>query len=428
MFKIGCAEKMLEVPLFVELYGYGPFAGRRNQGTLEPLYARAFSFFDGEKRVLMLYADTCSILDDVTDHFRAVLGEKFGIAPECITLSGTHTHSAPAMGLGAAPSSGTPDPEYVEYFEKIIMEVAEKAIADEEEIVKAEAGKAPLSEKVGVNRVDPENGLTDSAIRWVRFYKKDGSCKVMIHNHAAHGIACNGGLARLVSSDWMGAANRLMKAANLCEMPLYFQGSAGDINSAKAYSNTNDRNIAETIARTYVEDLKKDFANGVEIPLGKFTCSLEKFDFPTVKQDAPSLRRDAELLREAKLMNFAHRFDEMAILLETGKGIAPHIHDLQVIQMGDLSFFFVPGELFIEPGLEILNGAKAKFPILATLANGNSAYIFSEKNAKNFPSIHQRPEKLFGFYEVYCYMHFLRFKFVDNIADFVVQNLLKLEK
>ena len=79
MFKLGCAEKMLEVPLFVELYGYGPFMGRRNQGTLEPLYARAFSFFDGEKRFLIFYSDTGSIPTDYAREFRSYFAEKYNL-------------------------------------------------------------------------------------------------------------------------------------------------------------------------------------------------------------------------------------------------------------------------------------------------------------------------------------------------------------
>ena len=34
---VGVAENALKVPLFAELYGYGPFKGRRNIGTRDPL-------------------------------------------------------------------------------------------------------------------------------------------------------------------------------------------------------------------------------------------------------------------------------------------------------------------------------------------------------------------------------------------------------
>ena len=56
-FRLGCAEEALEVPLFVELYGYGPFIGRRNLGAHDPLYCRAFYFDDGRNRAMFITAD-----------------------------------------------------------------------------------------------------------------------------------------------------------------------------------------------------------------------------------------------------------------------------------------------------------------------------------------------------------------------------------
>ena len=34
----GAAENVVEVPLFAELGGFGPFLGRRNLGVRDPLY------------------------------------------------------------------------------------------------------------------------------------------------------------------------------------------------------------------------------------------------------------------------------------------------------------------------------------------------------------------------------------------------------
>ena len=36
--RFGAAENIVEVPLFAELGGYGPFHGRRNIGVRDPLY------------------------------------------------------------------------------------------------------------------------------------------------------------------------------------------------------------------------------------------------------------------------------------------------------------------------------------------------------------------------------------------------------
>ncbi len=42
--RVGVAEKELDVPLFAELYGYGPYDERRQMEIHDPLYVRAYSF------------------------------------------------------------------------------------------------------------------------------------------------------------------------------------------------------------------------------------------------------------------------------------------------------------------------------------------------------------------------------------------------
>ena len=61
MFKIGCSEGILEVPLFVELYGYGMFQGRRNLGVHDPLYCRVCFFDDGKNRAMIISSDLCTM-------------------------------------------------------------------------------------------------------------------------------------------------------------------------------------------------------------------------------------------------------------------------------------------------------------------------------------------------------------------------------
>jgi len=50
-------------------------------------------------------------------------------------------------------------------------------------------------------------------------------------------------------------------------------------------------------------------------------------------------------------------------------------HDLQILRIGELAFFFVPGELYIEPGLELMKQSGSDFPFVATVSNGNGGYI-----------------------------------------------------
>ena len=146
MFKVGCAEQELKVPLFVELYGYGPYAGRRNIGTVEKLYCRAFSFFDGEKRAVIIYSDICTTDDVIAGELRLKIAAKLCISPESIAFAATHTHSAPAISYISPDTSGIRNYEFIEYYKRMVLEVAEQSFANEEEINSADAGAAVPAE------------------------------------------------------------------------------------------------------------------------------------------------------------------------------------------------------------------------------------------------------------------------------------------
>ena len=94
---------------------------------------------------------------------------------------------------------------------------------------------------------------------------------------------------------------------------------------------------------------------------------------------------------------------------------------------GVVAFYFVPGELYIEPGMEILENSTAACPIISTLSNGNGQYFFTEKSGEKYPAIDCKAEKLFGFYEIYSYMHQQRFKYQNSVASFIVEKMASLE-
>ena len=429
MFKLGCAEEMLEVPLFTELYGYGPFADRKNLGIIEPLYCRAYSFNDGSRRALMIYTDTCTTCDAFAREMRMRLATEYKYDPEAISFIATHTHSAPALSNAYASSSGIAHDGFIEIWKETVMRVAKAAKADEEEIAEAFCGKAPLDEPIGKNRVEIETNPTDPAIRWVKFMRPNGTTKVLLHNHGVHGIASNGPFYKYVSSDWMGIANRIIKERHLADMPFFMLGPAGNINTSESVHTTGDKNTPTNLANRYVDYLERDLQNGKKLELGNITCRIKSFEFPTIKQTAEELQADAETFRSFNqpYWNFnATRHDEMALMLKHGDDLSEW-HDLQIIRIGELEFFFVPGELYIEPGLELLEKAGGKSPLVATVSNGNGTYFFTEHTARMYPDVSSKNSKrLFGFYEIFGYMHRHAFRYQPTIASFLVNSFLKL--
>lgn len=433
MLKIGCGEKKLEIPLYAELYGYGMFAGRRNPGVMGDLYCRAFSFNDGKNRAMIIYTDICSTDDIYAREMRAKISTEYSIYPDHIAFIATHTHSGPALFHKGFCGSGIPDPDFQEHWKLSVMEVAEQAFYDEEEIEYAEAGKTPLSRELGYNRVDKEKNATDKTIRWVKFVRPDGSCKVLLHSHGVHGICMNGPLYKIASSDWGGAANQLIKEEKLADMPLFMLGPCGDINAKFTANDIPDvENPALYTAEFYIADLKKGLAAGGEkITDLTVRAAMETVRVPTRVQTIGELEDDAAAFRsiDAYEAERANRIDEMIMRIKKGDDLTV-LHDFQVLKIGPISFLFIPGEYFVEDGAKLMQRSSADHAFAVTVSNGNGMYFPPEELMKKFPTVRSSlsQKRGFGYYEVHCYPVRHRFKYAENISAFVADTLLEIEK
>lgn len=432
MFKVGCSEQVLKVPFFAELYGYGMFQGRRNRGTHDSLYCRVFSFNDGNHRAMIVYTDTCVTDDFYAREMRAKIAYTYHIEPDYIAFVATHTHSAPLLGIHCGVGFGEPDPEFQEIWKQAVMEIAGNALINEEDISSVEAGRAPLTNKLGKNRIDPNTNMTDETIRWARFLRKDGSCKVLLHNHGIHGVSMNIPFNRIVSADWMGAANRMIRERHLAEMPLFMLGPCGDLNTYTSCRDLKNDTAADLIASQYTDDLEKSILRGGEKGTD-FTirAALKSVKFPVVEQTADELQQDADTFRRLGEIWKANFLEEMIIMLQHG-GDLNSLHDLQIIRIGDISLFFIPGEYFVEDGAALMTHAAGKCSFAATVANGNGGYCPSEADMKRFPTIESGKENgnnaPYGYYEIYGYPETHRFKYQDHIAQFVASQLVNMEK
>lgn len=432
MFKIGFAEQIVEVPLFAELYGYGPFYGRRNIKTRDPLYCRVFTFRDEEdNRAMFVYTDTCTMPNHYARVMRSELSLTYRIDPECIAFSASHTHTGPLLGLRSSVGSGESDPAYQRNWFEAVRKAAGEAVKAETDIAYAEAGKSPLARKLGRNRVDPAKNNTDESIRWVQFVGTDGKVKVLLHNHGIHGVAINGDFARWVSADWMGAANRMIKEEGLAEMPFFLLGACGDVNTYTSCMELKNDTAADLIASQYLEDLKKGMAAGGEkLTDLSIRGILRVKKFPTVDMTLEEMAREKESFSSFN-EQYALRINELMILKEQGHDFSVW-NDLQVIRMGELSFFFIPGEYFVEDGAALMAKARGKYPLIGSVSNGNGTYFPSLENMKRFPdaeSFHSCENSgVFGFYEIYCCYSCMRMRYADHIASFVADNLLEMEK
>ena len=62
----------------------------------DELHARCLVLDDGQARVAFVVVDSCMVPREVVQAAKAKIAERSGIAPDHVTISATHTHSAPA--------------------------------------------------------------------------------------------------------------------------------------------------------------------------------------------------------------------------------------------------------------------------------------------------------------------------------------------
>ena len=428
----GAAENIVDVPLFAELGGYGPFRGRRNIGVRDPLWCRVLTFNDGIRRNMIVVTDMISSGQLHCRMLRMELAEQFALYPESILFMATHTHS------GACISScdvgyGDANAEFLDNWRRTVKKTAGEALRNEEPC-RALAGKASIRKPIGSRRTDGGEKHTDPEIRFVKMVRPDGSVKALLHNYAMHGVVFGPQLH--VSADWMGDVNAKIKARKLAEIPCFLYGTAGDINVIWTHPKPEERHLnLDWIGTSYTDDLEAGLAHAEEIEVGPCRAVLKTVELPTEPVIASEYRDTAEKLLKKlpspheKLLTYIHdRMIEMAVLAEAGHDFRV-LRDLQVLTMGDLAVFAIPGEPFLTVGETIRTGARSKFPLAVSVANGDAGYYPAKEMFDRYPSIFSCDDfGAFGFYEVWFGPGLLRPKFKSCIVEFLTSTLLNMEK
>ncbi len=426
--QMGCAETLFDVPLFHELAGFGPWRDRRNLGVRDPLFCRALTLHDGKQRAVLIVTDMLSSNTRDCRLLRAELATRFSLLPQGILFIATHSHSSPGT---CYPGYGSLSEECRSHWFRAVTDAVSLALKNEEP-VSVWAGRSPIRSPLGENRADPGNGPTDPEIRWIKGVRADGSVKVLVHNHAMHGVVF-GPQQKLLSGDWMGEANQKIKARKLADMPVFLYGCSGDINVRWTHKPEDRELNLEWITDSYVNDLESGLGEGREICPAPLRMALEAVQFPTESVEADHLRATAEKLRNNSsfssdgLMSYIHaRMLEMAVLAEKGHEFRV-ILDLQTIRAGDLQVYAVPGEPFYATGEALRTGSTAPFPLVVSVANGHGGYFPTRAMFEQNPTCFSSHDwGAFGFYEVWFGVASHRPKYKPEIIDFIVQRLLNL--
>ncbi len=396
--KVGSAKVDITPPLTIPHLGYVPRQGKF-KGIHDPLYARAIVFDNDDLRFVLISADSIGYNNEVlgegrnfTAEVRERIKKQTGIKYENIMLASTHAHSVPETTgitrLLDVPSASS----WLEVLIDQLSSVVEMALSN----MNSAKLKAGIGETKGIakNRrkgnmsieMQRELGLIDESVG-VLLCEGNESSDVII-NFACHPVTVQ--VQSLVSADYPGVATKFVENSIYgCRNCLFLQGSAGNINPMR--DDTRDFRDVELYGKILggevvklVSILSAPNINFMEDRISSVSkiIMLPSRDLPDpepFRQEYQKALKDAENSKDEiskyNALRIAGYNREILNRIERGTGPIPA--EIQVFRIGELAIVGIPGELFVELGLQIKRNSPAPYTFISETTNGWIGYIVS---------------------------------------------------
>lgn len=396
--EIGKAELVITPPLGVSLAGY--YYDRRANGIIDDLYARAVVLSDGVTRVAIVVCDLIGIGKQLAQRIHSSIGERSGIPAGQVMVCCTHTHTGPLTEAWKAAGL-FPDEAY--------LDVLARRIADT--VVLADQHRQPASAWVGHGRVenvafnrrywmkdgsirtnpefqDPQivqrAGPEDEDLGLLLFRGENDRPLALVSNFAVHPDQVNG---CAFSADYEGVEARLLKkvlgedCAILCP-----NGCCGDLNhwdffrpgdqqcqGPAAAARTGSAIAGEALKQ--LPRLHRVRAGGLQIRQHEVEVILR---VPTPEEVAWAKEAGGKPMRDFDAAGLdVVRANRMLDI--HASGISQISTQVMVIALGDVAMVGLPGEIFVELGLEIKRRSPFPHTLLFELCNDNIGYILTSK-------------------------------------------------
>lgn len=393
MFQVGAAQSPLPWPPGLPMAGYI----RRQQpavGTHRPLYVRALvtSASDAPTQIL-LSIDTLSVDAPLTNRVRNLLRQRYGIAPDSVMVTATHTHAAPGGTMqfpvlnGAEEFLVTYAPQLVDLLVETIGDVVDQAISRQQPGTLA----IGTAQAIGVasNRRDPV-GPVDTSIPFIRLQTASGAPLALVYSFACHPTVLDAN-NMLYSGDLAGTiAAQIAQTWDCVVFPL--TGAAGDVSTRFTRSESTVSEL-ERLARiasaailsapvilsedqTLAAALKRIALRLKPAPdHDSLRSAMERAEQRLQASQTPGERRLAE--SEIEGLRVALGAKERPLSIET---------EVQVLRLGQTLIIGFPGEMFVKHGLDIAARLAPAHVLVASYANDYVGYVPTPDTSTGYES------------------------------------------
>ncbi|GGD50992.1 neutral/alkaline non-lysosomal ceramidase N-terminal domain-containing protein [Paenibacillus nasutitermitis] len=416
--------------LGVELCGYGFKLGRKATEVLDPLYANAMVWQDGDRKGAILSCDLISMSNERSIEVRSLIAAQCDIPFDHIMLCCTHTHSGPAttnvIGLGEKDAS---------YLNALPAKIADAARKASNSLLPVELGYGEgLAEGIAYNREthskSEPGGMTDEVLKVLKVSHQGKMIGFLAH-YSCHPVTLNHH-GTLISGDFVGRAiNKLSERHGV--QGLFLQGSLGDLNPVYCHDELQASIGQVDILSNKLSAIIETALNAAS-PLTEGGIAVKRIEIElpqVVASDRAMIRRNLDFIY--RLQGSFEEMPEQAqkqILFEREvwesfwneydvKSRGYMKTEAQVIQFGELLMLAHSAELFYSFHRKIVNQLSPFKVFVINQANGSIGYVPTADKYDISNKEYSYPA---------CFSPFMHgeFPYVPNVGDLLVQELVGL--
>ena len=403
--RVGAAAVSITPPVGAALAGY--YSPRQASAVHDELYASALVMEQDGSRAAMVVCDLLTLPRGIVLQSRQIIAQQCGIAADRVMISATHTHTGPALPVGSSrdPALEADTPQMQEYVRALPGLIARAVKEADAKLAPARVSAAIGREEhlsfnrryfmsdgtVGWNpgkrnpKIVKPAGPIDPDVPVVYFESPAGEPIATYVNFAMH-LDTTGGT--LISSDYPYTLRTLLGRIKGPQMiSIFSTGTCGDINHIDVNSSDPQQGTTEPqrIGTIMAGEVLKTYAKlqPVATSSPRAKSRVLELALPRVTDEDVAKARKVATTFGKNTPPFLERVNAFKVLDVAARQGKPLEAEVQVIALGDdLAWVALPGEIFVELGLEIKKQSPFKNTILVELADGSVGYVPTERAYK----------------------------------------------
>lgn len=385
--QIGAAEVVITPPIGTGLAGY--FHQRESIAVKDDLYAKALVASKDGQSIVLVACDLIAISGELIGAVRALMEERTGIPGLNVMLCATHCHTGPDVRDNRIA------PRNEEWFAELPQKIVEAVVqanenkrasqifigrTHEEGLAFNRRFRLPDSKEQFGTGGNKENvvdsaGPTDPEFGVIKICDADGKLFALLINYTLH-IDVMGG--NELSADYPARLTHTVREVYGDEViSIFTNGAAGNIN------HVNYLGTPHVPQKGEIKSLQIGRAlGGAAINVAEKAPPSKTIEVAAANEIVAIPYHPVDDVVEARLKEIKSKesrafFDDFFVELVEKYELEGKYADVEVqaLRLGDAVFVGIPGELFVEWGLEIKRWSPMPFTFVVELANNCFGYI-----------------------------------------------------